>query len=59
MGFNLSITNDIVSSNIYDKRNDFNFEIVNSSFLDGDTPFSPSYVVDISQLIRFARVVLM
>ena len=26
---NLSITNDIVSSKIYDKRDDFNFEIVN------------------------------
>ena len=25
---NLSITNDIVSSKIYDKRDDFNFEIV-------------------------------
>ena len=30
---NLSISNDIVSSKIYDKRDDFNFEIVNFSFL--------------------------
>ena len=28
-GLNLSITNDIVCSKIYDKRDDFNFEIVN------------------------------
>ena len=30
---NLSITNGIVSSKIYDKRDDFNFEIANFSFL--------------------------
>ena len=53
---NLSITNGIISSKIYDKQDDFNFEIVNFSFLDGDVPRSPSYGVYISQLIRFARV---
>ena len=52
----LSITNGIVSSKIYDKRDDFNFEIVNFPFLDGDVPRSPSYGVYISQLICFARV---
>ena len=52
----MSITNDIVSSKIYDKRDDFNFEIVNFLFLDGDVPRSPTYGVCISQLIRFARV---
>ena len=51
----MSITNGIVCSKIYDKRDDFNFEIVNFSFLDGDVPRSPSYGVYISQLIRFAR----
>ena len=56
LDLNLSITNDIVSSKIYDKRDDFNFEKVNFPFLDGDVPRSPSYVVYISQLIRFARV---
>ena len=44
------------SSKIYDKRDDFNFEIVNFPVLDGDVPHSPSYDVYISQLIRFARV---
>ena len=53
---NLSLTNGIVSSKIYDKRDDFNFEIVNFPFLDGDVPCSPSYGVYISQLICFARV---
>ena len=36
LDLNLSITNGIVSSKIYDKRDDFNFEVVNFSFLDGD-----------------------
>ena len=52
----MSITNGIVSSKIYDKEDDFNFEIVNFPFLDVDIPRSPSYGVYISQLIRFARV---
>ena len=52
----MSITNDIVSSKIYDKRDDFDFEIVIFSFLDGDVPRSPSYGIYISQLIRFTRV---
>ena len=56
LDLNLSITNGIVSSKIYDKRDDFNFEIVNFPFLDGDVPRSPSYGVYISQLIRFVRV---
>ena len=52
----MSITNGIVSSKIYDKRDGFNFLIVNFPFLDGDVPRSQSYGVYISQLIRFARV---
>ena len=56
LDLNLSITNGIVSSKIYDKQDDFNFEIVNFPFFDGDVPRSPSYGVYISQLIRFARV---
>ena len=48
----VSITYDIVSSKIYDKRGDFNFEIVIFPFLDGDVPRSPSYGVYISQLFR-------
>ena len=55
LDLNLSIHNDIVSTKIYDKRDDFNFDIVNSPFLDGDVPQRPSYSVYISQLIRFAR----
>ena len=53
---NLSILNGIVSSKIYDKRGDFNFELVNFPFLDGYVPRPSSYGIYISQLIRFARV---
>ena len=56
LDLNLSITNGIVSSKIYDKRDDFNFEVVNFPFLYGYVPRSPSYGVYISQLILFARV---
>ena len=52
----LSISNGFVSSKIYDKLDDFDFDIVNFPFLDGDVPRRPSYGVYISQLIRFARV---
>ena len=36
LDLNFSITNGIVSSKIYDKRDDSNFDIVNFQFLDGD-----------------------
>ena len=52
----LSISNGFVSSKIYGKRDDFDFDIVNFPFLDGDVPRRPSSGVYISQLIRFARV---
>ena len=56
LDLNLPITNGIVSSKIYNKRDDFNFEIVNFPFHDGDVPRSLSYGVYISQLVCFARV---
>ena len=56
LDLHLSISNGFVSSKIYDKRDDFDFDIVNFPFLDGDVPRSTSYGVYISQLIRFARV---
>ena len=41
----LSISNGFVSSKINDKRDDFDFDIVNFPFLDGDVPRSTSYGV--------------
>ena len=55
LDLNLSIHNGIVSTKIYDKRDDFNFDIVNFPFLYGDVPQRPSYGVYISQHICFAR----
>ena len=55
LDLNLSISNDTVSTKIYDKRDDFDFDIVNFPFLDGGVPRRTSYGVYISQLIRFAR----
>ena len=51
LDFNLSFHNDTV----YDKRDDFDFDIINFPFLDGDVPRHSSYGVNISQFIRFAR----
>ena len=50
MDLHLSISNCFVSSKIYDKRDDFDFDIVNFPFLNGDVPRRPSYGVYISQL---------
>ena len=55
LDLHLSISNDIVSQKMYDKRDDFDFEFVNFPILNGDVPRSTSYGVYISQLIRFAR----
>ena len=56
LDLHLSISKRFVSSRIYNKRDDFDSDIVNFLFLDGDVPRSASYGVNISQLIRFARV---
>ena len=45
LDLHLSISNGFVSSKIYDKRDDFDFNIVNFPFLDGDIPRAPSYGV--------------
>ena len=49
LDLNLCISNGIVSTKIYDKRDDFDFDIVNFPFLDDDVPRRTSYGVYISQ----------
>ena len=58
LDLHLTISDGFVSSKIYDtcKRDDFDFDIVNFPFLDGDIPRATSYRVYILQLIWFARV---
>ena len=41
----LSIANGFIFSKIYDKRDDFDFDIVNFPFLDGDVPRRASHGV--------------
>ena len=41
----LSISDGFVKTKMYDKRDDFDFDIVNFPFLDGDVPRSTSYGV--------------
>ena len=55
LDLNIKIDNGKVCTKIYDKRDDYNFDIVNFPHLDGDVPRATSYGVYISQLIRFAR----
>ena len=43
LDLNLCISNGTVSSKIYDKRGDFDFDIVNFPFLDGHVP--PAYLI--------------
>ena len=54
LDLHLSISDGFVKTKIYDKRDDFDFDIVNFPFLDNDVPRSTYYGVYNSQLIRFA-----
>ena len=56
LDLHLTISDGFVWSKIYDKRDDFDFDIVNFPFLDGNIPRATFYGIYISQLIRFARV---
>ena len=47
-----------LSTKLYDKRNDFDFHIVNFPSLSSNIPSGPSYGVYILQLIRYARCCL-
>jgi hypothetical protein len=44
-----------LTTTLYDKRDGFDFAIVNFPFLWSKLPLSPAYGVYISQLIRYAR----
>ena len=44
-----------LTTKLYDKRDDFNFSIVNFPYLCSNIPSSPAYGVYVSQLIRYAR----
>lgn len=55
LDLHLTIKDNCVKTSLYDKRDDFNFDIVNFPFLDGNIPKGPSYGIYISQLVRYVR----
>ena len=55
LDLNLCISDGTVSTKIYNKRDDFDFDLVDFPFLDCDVPRRISYGVYIFQRIRFAR----
>ena len=58
-GLNLSISNGLVSSKIYYKRDDFAFVIVNFPFLNGAVLRSTSYRVYMSQIFDLLECLVM
>ena len=52
----VGIVNGKYSTEVYDKRDDFNFNIVNFPFLCSNIPSGPAYGVYISQLVRIGRI---
>ena len=54
LDLHLSISIDSFSTKLYNKRDAFDFEIINFPILDGDAPRSTSHGVCISHFIRFS-----
>ena len=52
----IRLENEVVDFSIYDKRDDFRFEIVNFPFIDSCIPKKSALGVFYSQLIRFGRI---
>ena len=48
-------SNDCLQCKIYDKRDDFSFQIINYPYLDSNIPSRPAYGVYVSRLVAFAR----
>ena len=49
------IRHNVLHTKLYDKRDDFNFEIINFPYLCSNIPSAPAYGVYISQLLRYCR----
>ena len=55
LDFHLEIENEgLLKTKLYDKRDDFSFQIVNFPFLCSNIPAAPAYGVYISQLKRYS-----
>ena len=44
-----------LTTKLYDKRDVFNFDIVNYPFMDSNIPITPAYGIYVSRLVAFAR----
>ena len=55
LDLHLKVTNSTIEYRLFDKRDNFGFEIVNFPDLSGNIPTNQSYGVFISQLVRYAR----
>ena len=57
LDLNMKIDNNFnLETSVYDKRDDFNFKIVNFPYLDSCIPRKPALGIFLSQLIRYARI---
>ena len=56
LDLSISIVNHKFATDLYDKRETFNFTIVNFPHMDSNIPSKPAYGVFISQLVRYLRV---
>lgn len=56
LDLSICLINGKIQYKSYDKRNDFNFTIINYPNLNGNIPTGPSYGVFSSQLIRFCDI---
>ena len=56
LDISISICGGKYVTEVYDKRDDFNFDIVNFPYMCSNIPAKPTYGVYISQLIRICRI---
>ena len=52
----IHMMNNRFATTVYDKRDSFDFHIVNFPFLDSNIPTKPAYGIYISQLVRIGRI---
>lgn len=55
LDFQLAIDNGVISTSIFDKRDAFDFPIVNFPTLTGNIPIRSSYGVFVGEAVRYAR----
>lgn len=56
LDLSITIANHKFRTDLYDKRDSFNFEIVSFPHMDSNIPSKPAYGVFVSQLVRYLRV---